>query len=493
MKVVRGLWMALALVLAAPAFAAKPNARGITAWSQPNFTLYSHDSRKARDVAERMAIVEVVLTKLLRRERMPDGMPTHVFIARESLWSRYIQPSQRIIGEFVPTRFSNYLLLNAYLSNEFLDETVDHESTHSFLRSFYVGQIPAWYDEGVAELIGASELLRKSITVGYPDVYRDVRWLPTERLLGADKKSPEYLTLDTHLFHFQSWAFVHKAIIDDREFGRRMYAYLGAVGDGVPIESAVQRSFGMSVAELDDVLREYSRRDRYRVARMEFDSPPPAELGAGRAMSELEGLEFVARVMLDTGFNAKRLQEVIALAKQLAPTDPRVLLLELRMAIRDGDEAAVAALLKTLGPMTSEPVISRAAGIALFERVREALTGDSPLQGASLAEANLAFDMLDRAERTLPVDPEASWAYGILASGLGRECAFALQRLEMARESMPRHADLSMATALLHRRMAQPDAMLVELRKTASFARTAELRQWARQRINAADARQVSP
>src|SRR5919109_2068186 len=162
MKVVRGLWMALALVLAAPAFAAKPNARGITAWSQPNFTIYCHDSRKARDVAERMAIVEVVLTKLLRRERMPDGIPTHVFIARESLWSRYIQPSQRIIGEFVPTRFSNYLLLNAYLSNEFLDETVDHESTHSFLRSFYVGQIPAWYDEGVAELIGASELLRKS-------------------------------------------------------------------------------------------------------------------------------------------------------------------------------------------------------------------------------------------------------------------------------------------------------------------------------------------
>ncbi len=484
MNALRGVLAALALLLAETAFAAKPNARGISAWTQPQYTIYSHDAGKAREVAERMAIVDVVLSKFLRGNRRPDGMPTHIFIARDSIWNRYIRPSERIIGEFVPTRFSNYVLLNAYMSGEAMNDCVDHEYTHFYLRSVQAGQIPLWFDEGMAEFIESSELLRNSIKVGYPDVFRPARWITIERLLRIDKDSKEYLTLDTNLFHFQSWAFVHKALIEDRDFGRQMFAYLKAINDGTPIDEAVQRSFGMNVPALDQVLRAYSRRDKYRAGEMQFESPPARELGRGRELDEMEGLDLIARVMLDTGFNADRLPEVIALAKQLAPADSRVLILQLRMAVRNRNEAAIDALMKTLGPMTSDPEVSRAVGIALFEYVREELRGETPLQGRSLAEANRAFDTLVRAERTLPVDAEAAWAFGILAAALDSETAFALQRLELAQQAMPRHADLTMASALVHHRLKQQGEMIEALHKTARYARTAELREWALQRVD---------
>ena len=112
MKASQGMVAALVVLIGGGALAREPDVRGMKAWSQPAYTLYSHDAKMARDVVLEADRIERLLSKLLKREVRPTGLPIYIFIARGSVWSRYLQPSERIVGEFVPGRFASYLLLS---------------------------------------------------------------------------------------------------------------------------------------------------------------------------------------------------------------------------------------------------------------------------------------------------------------------------------------------------------------------------------------------
>lgn len=480
----RGMVAVVALTLPAGAQARGPDVEGLEHWSMPGFELYAPDRSQARTVASQIKPIERALSTLFGKEFQPTGVPLSIYIAPQSVWHRYLRPSRTIIAEFVPARFANYILMDSYGDTLAVRHAVNHEYGHYFLRSQSGGVLPLWFDEGVAEIAGSIDFWSKSVRVGLPRS-RGSTWLSMDRLLRAGKTSEEYLSSPTtHAFHFQSWAFVHRAWFHDPVFGDQMRAYLRAVNLGMPIDEAVQSSFGMSPAELERVIAGYTKRRTIGIAKLPFDPPRPVELDAGRRVGELEALEQLARIMFDTGLNPARLGEVVAAAKAIAPDQPSVLILELRLAARAGDDDGIKKAWSGIEGKIADPAVARAAGLALFERIRPQLLGESPASDAPGALALPPLELLLHSERVLPVDAEAAWALGLLSALMGRETEFASQRLAAAASAVPRNGDLAMARALVHERRGQAAEFQEQLVETVKHSRTARQIVWARSRLD---------
>jgi hypothetical protein len=161
----------------------------------------------------------------------------------------------------------------------------------------------------------------------------------------------------------------------------------------------------------------------------------------------------------------------------------------MRLAARDREDPVIDWLLGKLEPDLADPRVARGVGLALFERLRDLRANDSLTAEKTVVLQRRALELLDGALRAQPDDPEAAWAFGMLAASTKQQLGTALQRLLSASESMPRHADLAMATALVYESWQQPEQMRSYLEDTARFARSAEQRLWARARLE--DARKA--
>jgi hypothetical protein len=489
MKASQGMVAALAMLIAAGASAREPDVRGMRVWSQPAYILFSHDAKVARDVVLEADRIERLLSKLLKREIRPTGLPVYIFIARGSVWSRYLQPSERIVGEFVPGRFASYLVLSTPDNGYSLRHAIYHEYTHLFLHTQYRSGYPLWFDEGMAEVIGATQFEGATATVGRPEHSISKAWLPMSRLLRIDKKSPAYLSDLTSAVHEQSWAMVHRGIVDNPEFGAQMFAYLKAVENDVPIDEAVQRSFGMTEGDLGRKIEAYTRQRMFRIGRIQLDQQEPIHVDDGKPVAEIDALEMLARAMFDTGFNPSRLGEVIAAATQRAPGAANVLVLQLRLAIRDRNHREFERLMREIEPQLADFKVARGVGLALFERVREVRPDDTLSAGQRLQIQQRALELLDAALRAQPHDPEAVWAFGMLAASTKQMLESALQRLLSASQSVAMNADIAMATALVYESMQLPEQMVSSFADMARFSRSLEQRQWARGRIDEAQSK----
>ena len=464
--------------------AREPDVSGLRSWTFPDYTVVTHDPQAVGWIAQRTAIVDQLLVKLLDIEKRSTATPTYIYVVRKSLWQDYLQVSDAMGSQFVPTRFANYLLIGAPRDEFSVTGAVAHEYAHHFLHTQLHGGFPLWFDEGLATLVSFTEVRLDNVKVNHP-YFGDylARRIPMERLLRIDRSSPEYLSLPTTSgIHEQSWAMVHKGLIADLSFGSRMFAYLKAVDDGRPIDDAVAGSFLMSVPELDAEIFRYLHQPTFAHAEFSY-RPRPLKLGAGRKLDEREALEMLATVMLDTGLHAPRLAEVVDAAQNRAPGAASVQVLKMRMAARARDDAALATLLHGLGQETPRAAIARGAGLALFERVRDEHAADSLSAAQRDAWSAQALELLDRSLAANPDDVEAAWSFGVLSARLKRDPDLALQRLQRASTLMPENADLARAKFEVTETSGRSGQNLHLLKQIAAFTSSTAERQWAKQRI----------
>jgi hypothetical protein len=481
----RATAIATLVTLAATSLAtAAPKIGNLRAYETPYYTLIVTDGIDAGKIAAHIANMEQTLARMLNREVRPTGSPTYIYVVAGPFWSRYLGPGRAFAGEFVPLRFSNYLMLDGRVATRDrheLQRRIYHEYTHFFLHTQFRGTHPLWFDEGLAEIMEGAEMQRYGTVLRLPKQRLDAGWIPLPRLFELDKNSPEYLAADSSLrVHRQSWGIVHRGLIADRQFGARILKFLTALDRLDPIEDAAKESFGMSLAGLDASMREYMAQKRSEQAFVPVGRrSPPIKLGNGRKLSELEARLTIARAMLDAGLNAQVAREFVESAAELAPESPEVAVLRLRVAVRDGDDAEIATLLAR-SPVT-DARFARDAGLALLERAR-ANPFDEKLDNARRAA------MTDRALELLRVvaggdDAEADWAFALAAAQRGRELEEALDRLERAHTRVPDNPDLAAATALVLEANGMPESMLPWLVSTYRFSANPAQRRWAADRI----------
>jgi hypothetical protein len=396
-----------------------------------------------------------------------------------------MEPSYGIPGEFIPTRFVNYIVANSVR----LDRgELFHEHTHLYLYNQMPGVYPLWFDDGLAVFMARAQFTETEAQF-FPTRRGDAGgWIPTARLLRVTRTSPEYLSeKELYSFHFQSYAMVYRALVDEPEFGTRVFQYLEEFNNLRPPDEA-EKALGESLEDLDFKMHAYLNTSGKKRVSLKLDGVKDLELPPGTPVSRLDSLLEIATVCLDGGLHLDMVHELLDAADGEPGGNPRAMPLRMRLAARLKDDAKLEELYGILSK-ESDARVARAAGLALFERVQ---TLDEQSSARRTDLMTRSFDLLNRSLATQADDPEAVWAFAMLSADLKRDLDVALQRLVPMFDRLPSNPDMAHAAGkVLYARGDQN--VMPYLTAVLRYAHTIEQKRWALERINALRAKAAAP
>jgi hypothetical protein len=455
--------------------AREPGASGYRAYEFPEYTLITRDKAVARELPPQAAQTRALLAKLLARQPRVTSTPNYIVYLPRDAWVRYFDDGGNSFAAFVPDRFANYLLLS---NREALEElelryAVRHAYTHLFLHTQFEGVQPWWFDEGLANLVQRSDIRGTVARVGFAPAASG-GWMRIDELMGYQ---PPVLTCRTSGYFtvadYPAFFLVYRGLVSDVEFGKQMVQYLQEYNDLRPVDEALKSSFGKSGEELNRAI--YTEGQAGRVIRLDIPPLTPVALPPARDLGEDEFRQLLAELMLLTRFKSERVADVMAELYRRSPESPRTVALRMRVAARAHDDALLERLVRMTDPHTSDPLLARGAGLALFERLRS----DAPLENAARQRMqDQAFDYLDRAIMSRTDDADAIWAYGMLAAELQRELPTAMRRVQSMNAIMPANADLTIALAQLKGASGAPQDRQRLLADALRYSKSLEQRRW---------------
>ena len=479
------------LVITAPYVAAvraaEPRIGKFVAYQAGKFNIVtSRGEAQVRDLVDSLAQFQATLEVAVRRKATDTGVPTHIHIVGNREWQKYLQPREGIDGLFVPRRFANYILINGDTDRGKSWPLIFHEYTHFFLRSQFSGEYPPWFNEGLAEMFSEATFKNGTTTFGIPmgRVFdtRKSEWISFDRLLAVNQSSPEYQSHSMMPgFYGQSWYTVHYGMLENRQFGQQMFAYINQLNHLVPREEAVRATFGADLAAIDKQLLEYSRRSTLVTGGIKVAQSAPLPLSEGVPLSELDALATITDLMIETRVAPDRIRPMVESLSRREPNSARTAILAARLALFDEDYAAFDAAVARATPLlTAADWLSRRelAGVLLdsaldFRPASPRSTAESERELAS------AMRWFGEAVTHNNEDVEALWGFGTAAIRLDKNLDLAEQALLSAYKRVPGSADIAMSLADLKGRQQQPEAMIPFLKDTIRYAYSLPMRKWA--------------
>ena len=139
------------------------------------------------------------------------------------------------------------------------NDIVFHEYTHHFMAQYDPFPYPAWLVEGWAEYFATTEIRGDQARVGDFSTGRAytlrTEWIPLEALLS--KHTYEISDGARDAYYAQAWLLTHYLYAHD-ERRKQLDAYKAALMTGETSVRAMEIATGMSLAELDRALKDYS-------------------------------------------------------------------------------------------------------------------------------------------------------------------------------------------------------------------------------------------
>jgi tetratricopeptide (TPR) repeat protein len=240
--------------------------------------------RNGHEVAARFEQMRAIFGELLVRRKARMSQPLEIIAIGTD--KNYSQLAPLVNGQpttasafFLPGEDRMYVVLN--LSQPESWRAIEHPFAHYLLDSNYP-PTPPWFDEGFAEYFAAISLKPKQLGSGSdPELQPayETNLLGTETQTGNRKSLTEILsnpvwlnwpdlltmknrvvngTEGTHhtLFYAQSWILVHYLLNKDKMSEAGTYFEL-VENRKLPAVQALQQAFGMSVAQLDQAVKDY--------------------------------------------------------------------------------------------------------------------------------------------------------------------------------------------------------------------------------------------
>ena len=449
----------------------------MTRYELPGYTLIAVGNAQLRRDLTKLPRLKSALEESTGIKVKATGIPTVVYVVPASIWDKYLEPAPVLQSEFLPTRFTNYIVA----SNARVDRVrLFHDHTHLYLYNQMPGVYPLWFDEGLAVMMAHAQFTGSKLDI-FPPKQNDTRgWIPIANVVRATRKSPEYLDQSQLLnFHFEANAMVYRALVDDPEFGQKVTKYLEAINN-VATPAEAEAILG-NLDDLNTNMRGYVNRSNRK--RVHLDTPNVAdlELPAGTPVSALDALLGIATVCLDAGIHLDRVHELLDAAAAEPGGAERVIPLRMRLAARTRNDAE---LEKNYALLTKDPndlPAARAAGLALYERAQS-------LEPAAAQRTDLSsrsLPLLDRSLKARADDPEAAWAFAMQAADLKRDMDVALERLVPMFKRLPENPDMSLAAGRLI--YAKGDTNVADLKPYAAavlrYSNSIEHKRWAAERI----------
>jgi tetratricopeptide (TPR) repeat protein len=224
--------------------------------------------RTARRLARKLELFRSVTAFVIGGELPKARLPLRmIHFPDVKSYAAFAPPGSA--GVYLPSMRANILLSSGKSMH-----VIQHEYTHFLLDNHADFIYPPWYHEGFSEFLGATRFRGRDVEIGGLPPFgpprltyrgRDV-WTPVGELLaaGVGGHSPK----GVRQLYPESWALVHYLYFG-RPIGtngaRQVGFYLKRVQRGADIDASVQSTFGITVEELDQELRDYVAASRYKV------------------------------------------------------------------------------------------------------------------------------------------------------------------------------------------------------------------------------------
>jgi Protein of unknown function (DUF1570) len=315
------------LLLAAPAAPVAAKETWLSVRSQ-NFHLVGNASEKdVRQVATRLEQFRLAFSRIFKRARLNDSVPTTVLVFKDEGSYKPFNPS-RAAGYFQAGEDVNYITLTAE-SRSAADNpyaVIFHEYVHLLVKNNVSPNAPAWVNEGLAEFYSNLEVVKdgKAADIGKPisdhiHYLRQQKLLPLRTLFAVDHSSPHYNEQSKRgVFYAQSWALVHYLLLGNQARRQpQLHRYLALVGQGASQQQSFESAFGADIEAIEKELRDYIGRNTYPYYNFPFEQKLDTEVVVeSTVLSEAQGLAYLGDLALHTRLPEQaetQLQKAVAL------------------------------------------------------------------------------------------------------------------------------------------------------------------------------------
>ena len=341
MKIIIALFLAVLCTLPSGAVQAKPAPQTRDNWRSIRtnnlFVIGNADAEKLRQVAAWLEFFHSAFARVVSRNVLDSSVPTTVIVCRDDASFTPFKPLYQgrpanVAGYFLPGNDVNYIAISLDPSERDPYSTAFHEYVHLHLRD-NVPNAPLWLNEGLAELYGSLQFSGNDALLGVPlvpyiRILREHELLPLETLFSIDTNSPHYNEQDkTGIFYGQSWALVHYLMLGDRGRQEQFRRFLQQVSRGENSAKAIESSFGITLAKLEEDLRDYVRRGELTPQQIAGVNDPQAYrsyLAMQRAsLTEGEANYYLGDLLLHQGRDddsERYLKQAIALDPAFVPS-----------------------------------------------------------------------------------------------------------------------------------------------------------------------------
>jgi Flp pilus assembly protein TadD len=314
-----GLTLGTAAAIAGDSHVARAEER-VNTWVEvrsPHFVVSSDAGEsEARSVAEQFEQVRVMVHSSFATLRLDPGQPTAVIAARdEGTMKLLLAEDWETAGHVHPTGLyqssedKDYVVMRLDAPGSNALHTVIHEYTHALLHLNF-GQLPLWFEEGLAEFFGNSRLGDKEAQTGTIDkthlyFLNHSELLPIETFLQVNNDSPYYNEANrVSIFYAQSWATMHYLLLDPEAKQKQLVAkFVAALGKSGDSMLAAREAFG-DLQRFGETIKRYAHQTKFRAGFVVLSREKAEAAYAFRALSPgevlaLHGDFFVHRNQLD--------------------------------------------------------------------------------------------------------------------------------------------------------------------------------------------------
>jgi tetratricopeptide (TPR) repeat protein len=297
------------------------------------------DAEKLRQVAAWLEFFHSAFARLVSRNVLDASVPTTVILFRDEASFTPFKPLYQgrpanVAGFFQPGEDVNYIAISLDPGERDPFSTAFHEYVHLHLKDNVPGT-PLWLNEGLAEFYGTMQFSGGEATLGAPlnhyiRLLREQEMLPLATLFSIGTNSPHYNEQEkSGIFYGESWALVHYLMLGggSSTSGRQeqFKRFLGQVSRGDSAAKALEDSFGMSLATLEEQLKAYVRRGEFaalRIATADADAYASYTAMQRSSLTEAEANYYLGDLLFHINREAdaeRYFKQAIALDANLLP------------------------------------------------------------------------------------------------------------------------------------------------------------------------------
>jgi tetratricopeptide (TPR) repeat protein len=239
--------------------------------------------KRGSEVAMRFEQMRSVFAALMVKANVNIPVPLQIVAFRGTKEFRQFAPlwhgkPTQLAGLFQPGEDRSFIMLDLSVADPW--SVVFHEYAHQLMNGTLNRPLDPWFEEGFAEYFSSIEVDNKEARVGkVPDetylMLRQANWMKLADLLKVRHYSEAYNESGERrtVFYGESRMLVHY-LYDNKLIPKLSTFFDLELDQNVPVEEAVEKTFGMTVQQLDKVVQGYVNSGHYKY----YAIPTPADI-----------------------------------------------------------------------------------------------------------------------------------------------------------------------------------------------------------------------